>query len=362
MQQEISSQAKGEMDRSQREYFLRQQLKAIQSELGEGNELGEEVAQLQGEGPQGEDAEAGAGGGGAPAQEARAHAPRRGRDGDAAQLARLDGHPALGQVHQGQPRPQGGPADPGRGPLRAREGEGADRRVPGGAQAQGEDERTAAVLRRASRCRQDEPGQVDRACAREEVRPPLARGRQGRGRDPRPPPHLRGLDARTHRPGHPAGRRQQPRVHDGRGRQDRRGLPGRSLVGAARGAGSRAELHLPRPLPGGALRPFERDVHLHREPHRYHPGRLPGPHGGDPPLRLHRGREARDRQAPPGAEAAGRARVDARAPRLHRSGAAGADRDLHARGGPQEPGARDRDRRAQGRAQGRRGREPGACA
>ncbi len=47
MQQEISSQAKGEMDRSQREYFLRQQLKAIQSELGEGNELGEEVSQLR---------------------------------------------------------------------------------------------------------------------------------------------------------------------------------------------------------------------------------------------------------------------------------------------------------------------------
>jgi ATP-dependent Lon protease len=47
MQQEISSQAKGEMDRSQREYFLRQQLKAIQVELGEGNELGEEVAQLR---------------------------------------------------------------------------------------------------------------------------------------------------------------------------------------------------------------------------------------------------------------------------------------------------------------------------
>ena len=47
MQQEISSQAKGEMDRSQREYFLRQQLKAIQAELGEGNELGEEVTQLR---------------------------------------------------------------------------------------------------------------------------------------------------------------------------------------------------------------------------------------------------------------------------------------------------------------------------
>ena len=47
MQQEISSQAKGEMDRSQREFFLRQQLKAIQSELGEGNELAEEIGQLR---------------------------------------------------------------------------------------------------------------------------------------------------------------------------------------------------------------------------------------------------------------------------------------------------------------------------
>jgi ATP-dependent Lon protease len=47
MQQEISSLAKGEMDRSQREYFLRQQLKAIQSELGEGSDLAEEVRQLR---------------------------------------------------------------------------------------------------------------------------------------------------------------------------------------------------------------------------------------------------------------------------------------------------------------------------
>jgi ATP-dependent Lon protease len=44
MQQEISSQARGEMDKSQREYYLRQQLKAIQQELGEGEELAEEIA------------------------------------------------------------------------------------------------------------------------------------------------------------------------------------------------------------------------------------------------------------------------------------------------------------------------------
>ncbi len=43
MQQEISLQARGEMDRGQREYFLRQQLKAIQEELGDADELDEEV-------------------------------------------------------------------------------------------------------------------------------------------------------------------------------------------------------------------------------------------------------------------------------------------------------------------------------
>ncbi|MEE9218988.1 MAG: endopeptidase La [Acidobacteriota bacterium] len=47
MQQEINSHAREEIDRSQREYFLRQQLKAIQAELGEGNELAEEIAQLR---------------------------------------------------------------------------------------------------------------------------------------------------------------------------------------------------------------------------------------------------------------------------------------------------------------------------
>ncbi len=44
MQQEISSQARGEMDKSQREYFLRQQLKAIRDELGEGEDLADDIA------------------------------------------------------------------------------------------------------------------------------------------------------------------------------------------------------------------------------------------------------------------------------------------------------------------------------
>ncbi len=47
MQHQLSSQAQGEIDRSQREYFLRQQLNAIRQELGEGDELAEEIAEYR---------------------------------------------------------------------------------------------------------------------------------------------------------------------------------------------------------------------------------------------------------------------------------------------------------------------------
>src|SRR6202008_1013588 len=47
VQQEINTQARADIDRSQREFYLRQQLKAIQSELGEGNELAEGIQQFR---------------------------------------------------------------------------------------------------------------------------------------------------------------------------------------------------------------------------------------------------------------------------------------------------------------------------
>ncbi len=47
VQSRITSEAKGEMDKLQRQYFLRQQLKAIQKELGEGSEIQEEVQGYQ---------------------------------------------------------------------------------------------------------------------------------------------------------------------------------------------------------------------------------------------------------------------------------------------------------------------------
>ena len=95
VQQEINTQAKGEIDRSQREFYLRQQLKAIQTELGEGNELAEEIAQYREKMLQGQDARSRRGGSRAPDQKARTHASRCGRNGDAAQLPRYDGRAAL---------------------------------------------------------------------------------------------------------------------------------------------------------------------------------------------------------------------------------------------------------------------------
>ncbi len=48
VQQKIQSDAKGEIDKTQREYFLREQLKAIQKELGEIDERAEEIRELGG--------------------------------------------------------------------------------------------------------------------------------------------------------------------------------------------------------------------------------------------------------------------------------------------------------------------------
>ena len=69
---------------------------------------------------------------------------------------------------------------------------------------------------------------------------------------------------------------------------------------------------LPRPLPRPAVRPLEGAVHLHREPARDDPRPAARPHGRDPALGLHRGREGRDREAVPAPEAAGGERAEGR--------------------------------------------------
>ncbi len=104
-----------------------------------------------------------------------------------------------------------------------------------------------------------------------------------------------------------------------------------------------AELHLPRPLPRPPVRPLEDALHLHGEHRRHDPAGPARPDGRDPALRLHRGGEARDRRALPRAAPDRRAR--ARAPR---------DRDRRARAAPARPRVHARGRRARARAAHRR--------
>jgi ATP-dependent Lon protease len=80
---------------------------------------------------------------------------------------------------------------------------------------------------------------------------------------------------------------------------------GRSVVGAARGARPGAEPHLLRPLRRGRLRPVGHDVHRHLELDE-HPAGPARPDGGDPAVGLHRGREGQHRAALPAARSSRR--------------------------------------------------------
>ena len=186
----IQSQVQSEMEHSQREYFLRQQLKAIQEELGEGDEQQAEISELRG---QIEEARPPRGGRprraprARPARQASARGRRVRRH---PRLPRVDPLPALERGHRGQPRPRARAPRPRRGPLRPREGEGPHHRAARRLEAQGGRLRPDPLLRRPARSRQDLARPVDRAVARAQVRPHLRRRRPRRGRDPRPPPHV----------------------------------------------------------------------------------------------------------------------------------------------------------------------------
>ena len=132
----IQSEVQSEMDKTQREYFLREQLKAIQRELGEEDETQAEINELR---EQIEEA-------GLP-EDVRKQAER--------ELSRLEKLPPAAAEHgvirtylewildlpwnkcdRGQPRHRARAQGPRRRSLRHREGQGPDPRPPRGAQAE----------------------------------------------------------------------------------------------------------------------------------------------------------------------------------------------------------------------------------
>ena len=101
----------------------------------------------------------------------------------------------------------------------------------------------------------------------------------------------------------------------------------------ARGAGPGAELELPRPLPGRPVRPLRRALHHDGEHAGHDPAAAARPHGDHPARGLHRGREAPDREALPRAAPDRPQRSEALAGVLHRHRAEDDHRRVHAGGG-----------------------------
>ena len=242
----IQSEVKSEMDKTQREYILREQLKAIQRELGEDDPQQAEINELR------DKVEAA----GMP-EEIKARAIK-----EVDRMSRIpSASPEVGVIRTYVDWLIGLP-------WNVATDDQLD--IKEAARILDEDhyglekikERILEYL--AVRTLADEirspilafvgPPGVGKTVARQEhrpgdgpqVRPDEPRRHPRRGRDPRPPAHLHRRAARPDHPEHQDRGLEQPGVHARRGRQDRDGLPGRPELGPARGPRPGAEQHASR--------------------------------------------------------------------------------------------------------------------
>ena len=224
----IQSQVQSEVGKGQREYFLREQMKAIQKELGEGDDQARSSTSFARRStPPGMPDEV--------KKEALRELDRLSKMPAAAAeytvartVHRLARRAAVGQADRRGHRPAAHEGRARRRSLGPRAAQGPHPRVPRGPQAEAGHEGPDPVLRRPSGRRQDLAGEVDRPCARPQVRARLARRHARRGRDSRASPHLHRRAARTDHPGPAPGGIAQPGVHPRRDRQARLRLPRRS--------------------------------------------------------------------------------------------------------------------------------------
>jgi ATP-dependent Lon protease len=149
---------------------------------------------------------------------------------------------------------------------------------------------------------------------------------------------VRDVHAGQGHPEHEEGQVLQPVVLVRRGGQAWRRLARRSLLGAVGGLGPGTEQHLRRPLSGGRLRSLRRHVRHHGE-HAAHAAAAPRSHGGHPPARLYGRREGRDCQASPDPQADEGARGEGKGVVDFRRGAARPHPLFHARGRRAQPRA-----------------------
>ena len=192
------------MEKTQREYLLRQQLAAIRKELGEGEPEGADDYRARVEAADLPDAvRAAALKEVDKLERASDQSPETVVDPD---LARHRARAALDRHHRGLQRRRRRSRGARRRPPRPRRGQGADRGVPRGpvpsrrARPAGRRRtrlRRGRAPRRSSRSRQDLARRVGRPRARPQVRPRRPRRRPRRGRDPRSPADVRRRAARA---------------------------------------------------------------------------------------------------------------------------------------------------------------------
>jgi ATP-dependent Lon protease len=229
MQAKIQSEAREEMDRSQREYFLREQLRAIKRELGDADERAEEAAEYRD-------------------KLARARLPQEADREAQKQLSRLEQmHPDAAEATIIRTYLDWLVELPWSKSTRDRLDIKMAKKVL--------DEDHYDLVKVKDRileylavrklnkkmkgpilCFVGPPGvgktSLGKSIARAlgpEVYPHISGRRAGRSGNPGSPPHLYRRSAGTHHPGHQERGHQQPRVHDGRNRQDRRGFSGRPI-------------------------------------------------------------------------------------------------------------------------------------
>ena len=365
---QIQSKAEKEMTDAQREYMLRQQLKAIQSELGEGeSEAAEirnrvieaqlpetvavaalrEVDRLERMTPASPEY-----------QMIRTYLDwvldipwdkttedrldpveaRRVLDEDHYDLdkvkERIVEYLAVQKLRQSLAEPARTetpsappPAEPSTGDIRGRRRRGESDDAAAESRA---DARTDTLFRRAAGRRQDVARAIDRPGHEPQVPADVARRRARRSRDPRPPAHLHRLDAWPARSRAEDGRLGEPRADARRDRQDYRRHPGRSRGGAARGARPGSEPRVPRSLHGDPDRSLARALHRHRQPARHHSSGAARSDGAHLAERLYGGREGPHRAALSHAATARGERAHSIPAAHHRRRAAAGDHGVHA--------------------------------